>query len=54
MTRPSWLEQRWPSDAAVRVRDHPGELVRIACRYCDRARRYRHAGLAGFSFPATP
>jgi hypothetical protein len=41
----AWLQQRQPGGHAVLLQDHPGKLVHIACRYCDRTERYGLARL---------
>jgi hypothetical protein len=41
-----------PIDGAVRVQDYPFDVVRIACRHCPRAGRYRRASLAERFGPA--
>jgi hypothetical protein len=44
--RPGWLQQMRPTDGALRVQDYPGEVIRIACRRCDRVGQYQRARLA--------
>jgi hypothetical protein len=49
----TWLEQRQPGCGAVLLRDYSaGEVVRVTCRRCDRAGRYRLAGLVERFGPA--
>jgi hypothetical protein len=36
----------------LRLRDYPGDVVRIECRYCPRAGRYSLAGLVARFGPA--
>jgi hypothetical protein len=48
----TWLRQMRPTDGAVRVQDYPFAVVRIACRHCPRAGRYRRASLAERFGPA--
>jgi hypothetical protein len=42
----TWLPQRQSGPDVILLRDYPaGEVVRITCRYCPRAGRYRLARL---------
>jgi hypothetical protein len=48
----TWPTQHPPGVAAVLLRDFPAEVVRIDCRYCERAGRYRLAALVQQFGPA--